>query len=68
MENNNIIQDELTIYFFDVGQGDSIFVQNQDKCMLIDAGNNPDGKYISKFLRKTLRLHYTHKKHTPPPT
>ena len=56
MENNDIIQDELTIYFFDVGQGDSIFVQNQDKCMLIDAGNNPDGKYISRFLRKTLNI------------
>ena len=47
---------ELKVYFFDVGQGDSIFVQNGDECMLIDAGNNPDGKYISKYLRKTLGI------------
>ena len=55
-ENSEPITDELTIYFFDVGQGDSIFVQNQNMCMLIDGGNNPDGKYISKFLRKTLNI------------
>ena len=39
-----------------MGQGDSIFVQNKDMCMLIDAGNNPDGKYISKYLRKELNI------------
>jgi len=50
------ISPELKVYFFDVGQGDSIFVQNGDECMLIDAGNNPDGKYISKYLRKTLGI------------
>ncbi|MBR6252541.1 MAG: MBL fold metallo-hydrolase [Clostridia bacterium] len=47
---------DLKVYFFDVGQGDSIFVQNNDATMLIDAGNNPDGKYISKFLRKELGI------------
>ncbi len=47
---------ELKVYFLDVGQGDSIFVQNGDNCMLIDAGNNPDGKYISKYLRKELGI------------
>ncbi|MBR3280967.1 MAG: MBL fold metallo-hydrolase [Clostridia bacterium] len=31
-------------------------MQNQDECMLIDAGNNPDGKYISKYLRKELNI------------
>lgn len=47
---------ELKVYFFDVGQADAIFVQNNDSCMLIDAGNNPDGKYISKYLRKELGI------------
>ena len=50
------IQPELKVYFFDVGQGDSIFVENGDDCMLIDAGNNPDGKYISKYLRNKLNI------------
>ena len=50
------VSPELKVYFFDVGQGDSIFVQNGDECMLIDAGNNPDGKYISKYLRKELNI------------
>ncbi len=47
---------DIKIYFFDVGQGDSIFVQTSDNCMLIDAGNNPDGKYISKLLRNKLNI------------
>ena len=47
---------ELLIYFLDVGQGDAIFVQNGNNCMVIDAGNNPDGKYISKYLRKELGI------------
>jgi len=47
---------DLKVYFFDVGQADAIFVQNNDSTMLIDAGNNPDGKYISKFLRNKLKI------------
>ena len=31
------------IYFFDVGQADSILIVNNGKTMLIDAGNNEDG-------------------------
>ncbi len=46
----------LVVYFFDVGQADSIFVENKGFTMLIDAGNNPDGKYISKYLRNTLNI------------
>lgn len=38
--------DELKVYFFDVGQADSIFVMSSGECMLIDAGNNADGKLI----------------------
>ena len=47
---------KLRVYFFDVGQGDSIFVENNGVTMLIDAGNNPDGKYISKYLRNVLNI------------
>lgn len=42
--------DELKVYFFDVGQADSIFVMSSGECMLIDAGNNADGKLIVKQL------------------
>ena len=50
------VSGELKVYFLDVGQADCIFVQNNDSCMVIDAGNNPDGKYVSKYLRKELGI------------
>lgn len=50
---NEIINgSELQIYFLDVGQADSIFVYNENESMLIDAGNNPDGKLICDYLKK----------------
>lgn len=42
--------DELKVYFFDVGQADSIFVMSSGECMLIDAGNNADGELIVEQL------------------
>lgn len=42
----------LKVYFFDVGQADSILIMNEDKTMLIDAGNNDDGELIVKNLKK----------------
>ena len=42
----------LEIYYFDVGQADSIFINNNDYTMLIDAGNNSDGENIVKFLKE----------------
>lgn len=42
----------LEIYFFDVGQADSIFLNNNGYTMLIDAGNNNDGENIVKFLKE----------------
>lgn len=49
----NVVTDgsELQIYYFDVGQADSIFVYNEDATMLIDAGNNSDGKLICDYLQ-----------------
>lgn len=42
---------KLQIYFLDVGQADSIFITNNGENMLIDAGNNEDGKLVVDFLR-----------------
>lgn len=42
----------LDVYYFDVGQADSILLANDDKYMLIDAGNNADGKNIVNYLKK----------------
>ena len=37
---------KLQIYYFDVGQADSILVMADDQTMLIDAGNNEDGPLL----------------------
>lgn len=53
--NNSFISENyknLKVYFFDVGQADSILVINEDKTMLIDAGNNDDGDLLVKNLKK----------------
>ena len=47
---NTNVSSDLEIYYFDVGQADCIFVENENECMLIDAGNNADGKLIVKEL------------------
>ncbi len=39
-----------------VGQADATFIRNGDYTMLIDAGNNPDGKFISKWLRNKMNI------------
>lgn len=45
----------LKVYFFDVGQADSILVMNEEQTMLIDAGNNDDGELLVHNL-KTLGI------------
>ncbi len=50
-ENNDISDNSfLEIYYFNVGQADSILLNNDDYTMLIDAGNNSDGDNINKFI------------------
>ena len=44
----NVIQkitdtSNLKVYYFDVGQADSMLIVNNNQTMLIDAGNNDDG-------------------------
>lgn len=46
-----IADDNLKVYFIDVGQADSILVMNEDQSMLIDAGNNEDGEDVVKFVK-----------------
>ena len=40
----------LKIHFINVGQADSILIQQGSKLMLIDAGNNGDGKLVKNYL------------------
>lgn len=46
----NINSEQLNIFFFNVGQADSLLVMYEGKTILIDAGNISDGKEILKFL------------------
>lgn len=49
--NTNENVGELDIYYFDVGQADSILLRCDNHNMLIDAGNNADGKLIVNELK-----------------
>ena len=43
---------DLQVYFLDVGQADCILIRNQDKNMLIDAGNNEDGSKLVTYFKE----------------
>lgn len=53
---SNVVTSDLKVYFFDVGQADSILISNNNYNMLIDAGNNEDGPKLVKYLRKNLNI------------
>ena len=42
----------LKVYILDVGQADAILINNNDHYMLIDAGNNNDGKKLVDYFNK----------------
>ena len=42
----------LQIIFFNVGQGDCILISDNVENMLIDSGNNEDGKYLVEYLKQ----------------
>jgi competence protein ComEC len=48
--------EDVEIYFFDVGQADCILIKQGENSMLIDAGNNADGKLITNYLKNDLKL------------
>lgn len=48
---NTVLSDKLEVDFIDVGQADSILVSNKNESMLIDAGNNENGKDVVDFVK-----------------
>lgn len=45
------IEENLKIYFIDVGEADSTLIYNNGEYSLIDAGNNKDGKKLVKYFK-----------------
>lgn len=54
--NTNVVSTDLKIYYFDVGQADSILITNNGHNMLIDAGNNEDGPKLVSYIQKELGI------------
>lgn len=48
----NTNEDVLRVYYFDVGQADSILIVNKGESLLIDAGKNDGGKKVVDNLKK----------------
>ena len=44
-------ENDLKVYYLDVGQADCVLIQNKDENMLIDAGNNEDGEKLVTYLK-----------------
>lgn len=51
IETTDIKADKLQIYYIDVGQADSALLISNNETMLIDAGNNDDGKLLVEFIK-----------------
>lgn len=49
---SEINQSSFQIYFLDVGEADSILIQNNGEYSLVDAGNNEDGKLLVSFFHQ----------------
>ena len=50
--NPNETTKNLTVTYLDVGQADSILIENDNEYMLIDAGNNDDGPLLVKYFKE----------------
>lgn len=48
----NETESKLMVTFLDVGQADSILIENNGKYMLIDAGNNEDGPCLVNYFKR----------------
>lgn len=46
------VNGELKVHFIDVGQADSILIQQGSSAMLVDAGNNADNQTVKNYLDK----------------
>lgn len=52
-DNNPVsFNDDFSVHLLDVGQADSILIQNDEWYMLIDAGNRGDNKIITDYLEE----------------
>ena len=51
-------ENNLEIYFLDVGQADCIYLHNQENNILIDAGNNEDGEKVVNYLKSLGVEHF----------
>lgn len=47
---SNTVNGSLKIHFIDVGQADSILIEQGSEAMLIDAGNNDDAEVLKAYL------------------
>ena len=45
------LEENLKVYFIDVGEADSTLINSNNHFMLIDAGNNEDGEKLVKYLK-----------------
>ena len=45
------VNSNLNVYYLDVGQADSILIENDGLFMLIDAGNNADGEHLVNYFK-----------------
>ena len=50
--------DNLEIYYLDVGQADAILIRHLDNNVLIDAGNNADGKLLVEYFNSLGIKHF----------
>jgi len=46
------VSGEMKIHYIDVGQADSILIQQGSSAMLIDGGNNADGPTVKNYIEK----------------
>lgn len=53
-----IAEERLEVTFIDVGQADSIFLENEGHYMLIDAGNNEDGPKLVNYFKNQNISHF----------
>ncbi len=53
---SNNINNNLEIYFFDVGQADSVLIKSNDDTVLIDAGNRNDGENLVNYIKNDLKI------------
>ena len=50
------VEGVLEVYYFDVGEADSILIRDSEHSMLIDAGNETDGVNLSNYIKSDISL------------